>query len=62
MITADSGSTQASSSRTGTFPTGFFSYSQAGRSARSISTGSYSMPFSASTMRTRAQYGQRAAS
>ena len=33
-ITADSGSTQPSSSSTGTLPTGFFSYSQAGRSAQ----------------------------
>ena len=62
MITADSGRTNVSSSITGTLPSGFFSYSQAGRSARSISTVSYSIPFSARTIRTRAQYGQRAAS
>ena len=54
-ITADSGSSQPSSSSTGTFPAGFFSYSHAGRSRRSISTGSYATPFSASTIRTRAQ-------
>ena len=62
MITTDSGRTNVSSSRTGTLPAGFFSYSHAGRFERSISTGSYSMPFSASAIRTRAQYGQRAAS
>ncbi len=62
MITADSGRIQPSSSITGTRPLGFFSYSHAGRSERSIWTVSYSMSFSARTMRTRAQYGQRAAS
>ena len=62
MITADSGSVQPSSSITGTRPVGFFSKIHAGRSDRSISTTSYSTPFSASTMRTRAQYGQRGAS
>jgi hypothetical protein len=56
MITADSGSgVPPSSSTTGTRPAGFFSYSQAGRSERSISTVSTSMPFSARTIRTRAQ-------
>ena len=55
MITADSGSgSPSSSSMTGTRPTGFFSYSQAGRSERSISTVSNSMPFSARTIRARA--------
>ena len=62
MITADSGSTNASSSITGTLPSGFFSYSQAGRSERSIATTSWSTPFSARAIRTRAQYGQRSAS
>ena len=62
MITADSGKGQpSSSSTTGTRPAGFFSYSQAGRSSRSTSTTSYSIPFSARTIRTRATYGQRGA-
>jgi hypothetical protein len=62
MITADSGSGRPSSSTTGTRPLGFFSYSHAGRSDRSISTTSNSTSFSARTIRTRAQYGQRGAS
>ena len=62
MITADSGRIQPSSSITGTRPDAFFSYSHAGRSERSISIASNSMSFSASTIRTRAQYGQRGAS
>src|SRR5438445_60587 len=59
MITSDSGSTKPSS-RIGTRPVTFSSYTHAGRSDRSISTVSYSSPFSASAIRTRAQYGERA--
>ena len=55
MITSDSGRTNESSSSTGTLPSGFFSYSQSGRSERSIVTVSYSTSFSARTMRARAQ-------
>ncbi len=62
MITADSGSGRPSSSSTGTRPVAFFSYSHVGRSERSISTTSHSTPFSARTILTRAQYGQRGAS
>ena len=59
MITSDSGSP----SSTGTRPYGgFSSRSHCGRSERSTSVTSCSMPFSASAMRTRAQYGQRVAS
>ena len=50
------------SSTMGTRPVAFFSYSHVGRSERSISTASNSTSFSARTIRTRAQYGQRAAS
>ena len=63
MITADSASTRPpSSSTTGTRPAGFFSYSHAGLSPRSIHTLSYGICFSARTMRTRPTYGQRSAS
>ena len=62
MITSDSGRTKPSSS-TGTRPLGGFrSNTHAdGRSDRSA-TASWAIPFSASAIRTRAQYGQRAAS
>ena len=56
MMVADSGSTNPPSSSTGTRPAGgLSSISQSGRRSRSISTVSYPIPFSASTMRTRAQ-------
>ncbi len=55
MITSDSGSTKPFSS-TGTRPAGGFrSISQAGLFDRSTSTDSTAIPFSATTMRTRAQ-------
>jgi hypothetical protein len=53
-MTTDSGSTQPSSSSTGTRPlAGFASTSQSGRLARSIVTVSYGIDFSASTIRAR---------
>ena len=55
-MTEDSDSTQPSSSSTGTRPSGGLrSMSHAGRFARSIVTVSYGTPFSARTMRVRAQ-------
>ena len=62
-ITADSGKHQSSSSSTGTLPAGFFVVEPAPACRRGRSRPSRSgTPFSASTMRTRAQYGQRGAS